>query len=86
MTIKQIEITKKVVFHETVESTCDKCRKVARKDEEPEEFQAFLHIEKYCTFGSVFGDGNVMRVDLCQHCAKELLGEYAEIVPSGIPF
>lgn len=27
-------------------------------------------------YSSIFGDGVIVRLDLCQYCVKKLLGEY----------
>ncbi len=32
-------------------------------------------------YGSVFGDGNYVRCDLCQHCLKLLVGQFFRIEP-----
>ena len=56
--------------------TCDKCGKSATRDEDPFEFQEFLHWENDCGYNSVFGDGSGLEIDLCQNCVKEVLGPY----------
>jgi hypothetical protein len=33
--------------------------------------QEFLHIEKHCGYGTIFADGDTIRVDICQHCFKK---------------
>ena len=40
------------------------------------EVQEFVYIRHCGGFRSVFGDGSVMRIDMCQHCFKKLLGKY----------
>ncbi len=32
-------------------------------------------------FGSIFGDGNEVSVDLCQQCVKDTLGAWLRITP-----
>ncbi|MBC9925395.1 hypothetical protein IT777_26630 (plasmid) [Klebsiella quasipneumoniae] len=54
--------------------TCDRCRRRAEKDNL--EFQEFLTIDHRAGYGSVFGDGSRLRLDLCQHCVKEILGQW----------
>ncbi|WP_151102999.1 hypothetical protein [Salmonella enterica] len=54
--------------------TCDRCRRRAEKDDL--EFQEFLTIDHRAGYGSVFGDGGRLRLDLCQHCVKEILGQW----------
>jgi len=43
------------------------------------EAQEFLHWSNPCGYGSVFGDGAVIEIDLCQRCVKELLGEFIRV-------
>lgn len=57
---------------------CDVCgREIARDDYN--EIQEVLSVERYGGFGSVFGDGVLIRLDMCQHCMKEKLGEFIRI-------
>lgn len=30
-------------------------------------------------YHSIFGDGNVVEMDLCQHCVKEVLGQWIRV-------
>lgn len=53
--------------------TCDCCGKEL---EEVFEFQEMLHWENRGGYGSVFGDGADMTLDLCQDCIKKLLEPY----------
>lgn len=41
--------------------------------------EAFTFSQK-CGYGSVFGDGNEVYIDICQHCMKERLGEFMRSV------
>ena len=34
-------------------------------------------------YGSVFGDGNTVECDVCQHCLKRLLGKHLRITETG---
>ena len=52
---------------------CDCCKTEYADDIECQEF---LHFWNKGGYGSVFGDGVVVRLDLCQHCIKKLLGEF----------
>lgn len=54
--------------------TCDRCKRRAEKDDI--EFQEFLTIDHRAGYGSVFGDGSQLRLDLCQHCIKAVLGHW----------
>lgn len=60
--------------------TCDVCKKTWRYDKDDGddwiETQEFLHIAHHGGYGSVFGDGSCMVLDICQHCTKKILGEY----------
>ena len=65
---------------ETVEQEtpyiCDRCK---REYDDILETQEFLHYRNYAGYSSVFGDGNILRLDLCQHCVKALLNDYIHI-------
>jgi len=53
---------------------CDRCGKLSNIDDA--EFKEFLSIDRVCGYGSVFGDGERIAVDLCQRCVKNILGEW----------
>lgn len=57
---------------------CDKCEKVFDR-EDIMDVQEMVHVGFSAGYSSVFGDGNVVELDLCQHCFKELAGEYVKI-------
>ncbi|MDB9569444.1 hypothetical protein OW293_022990 [Providencia rettgeri] len=54
--------------------SCDRCLFHAEKDDP--EFHEFLSIDRRVGFSSIFGDGNHLKLDLCQHCMKELLNPW----------
>ncbi|EJD6049399.1 hypothetical protein KKI84_004161 [Providencia rettgeri] len=56
---------------------CDKCHFFAEKDNP--EFNEFLSIDRRAGFGSIFGDGNCLKLDLCQHCMKALLNQWLSV-------
>jgi hypothetical protein len=58
---------------------CDKCTKTVDPDDFVE-WQEFMHWKNVGGYGSVFGDGVEVGVDLCQHCAKEVLGPYIGVI------
>lgn len=61
----------------TREICCDRCgRQAALGDPE---FEEMLCIELKAGYASVFGDGNDVQVDLCQHCLKSVLGPWLRI-------
>lgn len=43
------------------------------------EYQERLAIRFRAGYDSVFGDGNLVEADLCQHCVKEVLTDYLRI-------
>ena len=53
---------------------CDCC---GRKLDEME-LQEALRWKNYCGYGSVFGDGSIVTVDICQQCVSRILGSYLE--------
>lgn len=53
---------------------CDRCG--LKADEKHPEFQEFLSIDRVAAFGSVFGDGEHIQLDLCQNFLKATLGEW----------
>lgn len=59
---------------------CDRCGHCSNA--EGETMSNFTCIDFEATWGSAFGDGNHVEVDLCHQCAKELLGEWLRITPS----
>lgn len=58
---------------------CDKCGREAEVDALDCEFHEFTSLEYKAGYGSVFGDGNKVAVDLCQRCTQELLGKWLRI-------
>ncbi len=61
---------------------CDRCGREAEVHDTDCEFVEFTSIEYKAGYGSVFGDGNKVEVDLCQHCVKELLGPWLRVMDS----
>lgn len=60
---------------------CDVCSKEYSLDEKSENYdvfetQEFTHIHFTGGYGSVFGDGRMVELDICQHCLKEKMGGY----------
>lgn len=66
---------------EVVASTCNRCQRQLSTDE-PGEWQERLSFDHSCGFDSVFGDGNTISLDLCQHCVQEVLGQWLQITKS----
>lgn len=69
---------KKVSIQEIISITCDICKKTFKANDWTES-QEFVKIRQDCGFGSVFGDTNIVEIDICQHCLKEKLGEFIRI-------
>lgn len=68
---------KEEIIQETcISITCDKCKK---EYDDVMEMQEFLHYVNDAGYASIFGDGNRLRLDLCQNCTKELLGPFIRI-------
>lgn len=61
-------------FQESI--TCNVCKSTYNCEKDWEDVQEFHHVRFRGGYGSVFGDGVAFRADICQHCLKELLGEY----------
>ena len=54
--------------------TCDICQETYDFDSlEAQEFHMVRHESGY---NSVFGDGNYISLDICQHCLKKIIGKY----------
>lgn len=55
---------------------CNRCSREATHEDDPLEWQEFLHWERCGGYASVFGDGVELSLTLCQHCVKELLDAF----------
>ena len=74
MEIKKLLST---ISRETVGYKCNRCgRRIYKTD--VMELQEFHHIDFVGGYGSVFGDGERIRCDLCQHCLKDLIFPFYE--------
>ena len=62
---------------------CDKCHKKfdINNVDDVCEMQEFLHFRNTGGYGSIFGDEAKIELDLCQHCTKEVLGQYLRVGP-----
>jgi hypothetical protein len=56
---------------------CDRCERLSELGET--EFEEFVSVDHKAGCASVFGDGNQVQIDLCQHCVKELLGQWLRV-------
>lgn len=76
---EKIELVRETVTTErTVAYVCDCCKtEIDRTDWA--ESQEMLHWRMTGGYGSVFGDGAHISLDLCQECTKKLLGAYIQM-------
>lgn len=58
---------------------CDRCDRLAEVGDAELEFQEFVSINQQAGYASIFGDGNHVQVDLCQHCLNDVLGRWLRI-------
>jgi len=56
---------------------CDRCGRQSELGEV--EFHESVSLELKAGYGSIFGDGNDVQIDLCQHCLKDLLGHWLRV-------
>lgn len=56
--------------------TCDICKK---EFDDIMDIQEFAHINLMGGYGSVFGDGCTIEIDMCQKCLQEKLGDFIRI-------
>lgn len=72
--------TRKVSQDIIVSKTCDICKKTVRDcKEEWIEYGNFVRFSDRCGYGSIFGDGSLIEIDICQHCLNEKLGKFLRI-------
>jgi len=72
------QITETRTIEKTVSIACDICKKEYAADNYIET-QEFHHIRFEGGYGSVFGDEATVECDICQHCLKKMIGDYARI-------
>lgn len=56
---------------------CDVCKRA--EDADSIEAHSFVSISDQCGYGSVFGDGHQIDLDMCQYCAKEILSAHIRV-------
>lgn len=77
-----IKTTTEVISQERVTSIiCDRCKLEYYIDNNNDymEIQEFLRIDMIGGYNSVFGDESTIKLDICQHCLKQTLGDYLRI-------
>ena len=74
-----IEITEQ---QKPMSITCNVCKKQYYYDNKDDvmEIQEFHLIRFVGGYSSIFGDASMIKGDICQHCLKNKLGEYLDIV------
>jgi protein-arginine kinase activator protein McsA len=75
-TYKTIKLLKEINVPELI--ICDVCKKQIEHNDYIET-QEMTTIHFTGGYGSVFGDGAEIELDICQSCLKEKLGEYLRI-------
>lgn len=71
------QIRTKTVQEEIV--VCDRCHREMEPNSKDFEHQERAAIHFRGGYGSIFGDGNLVEADICQHCLKEVLGKYLRV-------
>jgi hypothetical protein len=69
------------IVQEVAACTCDRCQRRMTPEDGDFEWQERLSIAFQGGYGSVFGDGKKVRLDLCQQCVSETLGTWLRITP-----
>lgn len=58
---------------------CDKCGREADFEKDGFEAQEFISIRQRALYASIFNDGDLICIELCQYCVKELLGPWIRL-------
>jgi hypothetical protein len=64
---------------------CDRCGQEMKKRGCDGEWDERISIAFRGGYHSIFGDGNAVELDLCQHCLKEVLGQWIRVTDDGWP-
>ncbi|WP_321931433.1 hypothetical protein [Paraburkholderia guartelaensis] len=65
------------VVQDVAACTCDRCHR--RMTPVDFEWQEKLSVSFHGSYGSIFGDGNKVEIDLCPQCVEETLGAWLRI-------
>lgn len=60
-------------------TNCDRCGREMVPNDQDCEHQERITIRFRAGYESVFGDGNLVEGDFCQHCLREVLGEWLRV-------
>lgn len=52
---------------------CDICQKKSSFEEDILTAQEFISIRKRCGYGSIFGDGTTLSLDICEDCFNKMI-------------
>ncbi len=74
-----------VTILQAIAAVCDRCDRELRKRAHDGEWEERISIAFRGGYHSIFGDGNAVELDLCQHCLKETLGPWLRITDDGWP-
>lgn len=82
--IKYITKIRQVEVNEPHSIICDVCKRSFRygecdDDHDLIEIQEFVQVSFVGGYGSVFGDGSTVELDLCQACLKKRLGAFVRV-------
>lgn len=66
-----------VTTKQSVAAVCDRCGREMQKHDG--EWEERISIAFRGGYDSIFGDGNTVELDLCQHCIKEVLGQWIRV-------
>jgi hypothetical protein len=73
--MKRFVLEQQPVLHEL---TCDRCG--VRHQRPGSDFFEFASIAYRAGYGSIFGDGNHVEIDLCQDCVQATMGPWLRIL------
>jgi hypothetical protein len=74
--ILERETIRTTIMDHATKVECDVCKKIYN---DMFEVQEFIHISIKGGYCSVFGDGNDVEIDICQHCFKEKFADHLRI-------
>lgn len=69
---------------EVAACTCDRCQRRMTRDDP--DWHEKLSVAFRGGFDSIFGDGCMVSIDLCQQCVKEALGPWLRVASAGREF
>jgi hypothetical protein len=69
-------ITEEIVFEAVTDIDNEVSIEDAAAYDNTFEIQEFKHLHFIGGYGSVFGDSDTFKLDICQHCLKSILGPY----------